>query len=176
MGLLLIPMKTDWNMDARDKPLLVWQFAMVLALCLTAFDSASAGALERLFAPKAVPWSYWDTRQAASTLKVDHSRWDAFLRSYVQTDADGINRVPYARVRAEDRTALQVYIEALSQLPIRQYSRSEQLAYWINLYNAVTRWRWRSSTTSRIACSAACAPTPATYDRSTRTSRSRKGG
>jgi len=131
-------MTTIRNTRAGDMTRLVKQFAMVLTLCLTAYESVSAGALERLFAPKAVPWSFWDTGNAASTAKVDHGRWDAFLKTYVQTDADGINRVPYAEVRAENRTSLQVYIEALSQLPIRQYSRSEQLAYWINLYNAVT--------------------------------------
>jgi len=131
-------MTTDWNMEAYTKPLPVWQFAVVLALCLAAFDTAGAGALERLFAPKAVPWSYWDISDSSSTLKVDHSRWDAFLKTYVQTDADGINRVRYAEVPADDRKSLEHYIEALSKLPIRQFPRNEQLAYWINLYNAVT--------------------------------------
>jgi hypothetical protein len=132
-------MKTDWNMEARTRPLPVWQFAVVLVLCLTVFDTAGAGALERLFAPKAVPWSYWDTSSnSSSTLKVDHSRWDSFLKSYVQTDAAGINRVPYADVQADDRESLEKYIDELSKLPIRQFPRNEQLAYWINLYNALT--------------------------------------
>jgi hypothetical protein len=116
----------------------VSRFVLVLILCLTAFDSAHAGALERLFAPKSVPWSYWDSSDQSNSLKVDHSLWDAFVNTYVQNSPDGINRVRYAGVAAEDRNALLAYIEQLSQLPIRQYARNEQLAYWINLYNAVT--------------------------------------
>jgi hypothetical protein len=30
------------------------------------------------------------------------------------------------------------YLAELSRTPIAQYSRAEQLAYWINLYNALT--------------------------------------
>ena len=73
-------MTTNPNTRARDMTRLVKQFAMVLTLCLSAYQSVSAGALERLFAPKAVPWSFWDTGNAASTAKVDHGRWDAWKR------------------------------------------------------------------------------------------------
>lgn len=99
---------------------------------------AQAGALERLFAPQAELWPFWDKQDAAATQTIDHSAWDDFLRTYVQQDDDGINRLRYAEVTANDHKMLQDYIARLENIPIRQYSRSEQLAYWINLYNAAT--------------------------------------
>ena len=44
----------------------------------------------------------------------------------------------YAQVSEEGRQQLQNYLATLQGLPISRYSRSEQLAYWINLYNART--------------------------------------
>ena len=37
-----------------------------------------------------------------------------------------------------DRVALSRYTATLAALPIDDYSRAEQMAYWINLYNALT--------------------------------------
>jgi hypothetical protein len=37
-----------------------------------------------------------------------------------------------------DRKALEGYISALEGVPVRSLRRDEQLAYWINLYNALT--------------------------------------
>jgi len=50
----------------------------------------------------------------------------------------GINRVRYQDIRAEDQKALKAYLQTLQALPISSYNRKEQLAYWINLYNALT--------------------------------------
>jgi hypothetical protein len=51
---------------------------------------------------------------------------------------DGIIRVQYAGVSSADRQHLEQYIDDLQQLPIRDYNAAQQLAYWINLYNALT--------------------------------------
>ncbi len=103
-----------------------------------ASNMVHAGALERLFAPKADLWPYWAEYNAASTQAIDHTLWDRFLQTYVQQGDDGINRVAYAAVSSRDLNLLQQYISQLENIPIREYSRSEQLAYWVNLYNAVT--------------------------------------
>jgi hypothetical protein len=99
--------------------------------------AANAGVLERLFAPSAQVWSFWDTHGTATDV-IDHSPWQRFLQNYVRPDDDGINRVEYAKVTAAERAALRNYIERLQKINIRDYGRDEQLAYWINLYNAVT--------------------------------------
>src|SRR5262249_11026015 len=48
---------------------------------------------------------------------------------------DGIARLPYARVTSSDRAALGGDLERLGKLPISTYSRREQFAFWVNLYN-----------------------------------------
>ena len=89
-------------------------------------------------APKAELWERWTAHDAASTATIDHSAWDRFLKANLVFDGDGINRLAYGRVTATDRDALARYLETLSAVPISRYARDEQLAYWINLYNALT--------------------------------------
>ena len=69
---------------------------------------------------------------------IDHSAWDRFLQSYVRVGQDGIARIPYARVAASDRDALSADLARLSALPISRYSRREQFAFWVDLYNELT--------------------------------------
>ena len=111
---------------------LLWLLPALL-LPSTAVD---AGALERLFAPAAQAWIFWDAHGDAAG--IDHSAWRRFLQAHVKHGDDGINRVDYAKVTTEEHNALREYIHGLEQVGIRGYSRDEQLAYWINLYNAAT--------------------------------------
>ena len=90
-------------------------------------------------APDADLWPLWQTSDEASTATIDHSAWERFLNRYVETDpASNVNLVGYAAVTEADRTALREYLAALQATDPRAYRRSEQLAYWINLYNAAT--------------------------------------
>lgn len=89
-------------------------------------------------APKAQFWGRWAWYDDSSDLTIDHSAWSEFLSKYVHTDVRGVNRVAYGEVSPADRRALDAYIERLSIAPISTYSRDVQLAYWINLYNALT--------------------------------------
>jgi hypothetical protein len=116
---------------------------LAITLLLAALNTlgsaqAQANALERLFAPKAERWSFWDRQNDDSTAVIDHRYWDRFLQTYTVPGEDGIIRVQYSRVTAADRNALAQYIDDLQQLPIRDYSTPQQLAYWVNLYNALT--------------------------------------
>lgn len=89
-------------------------------------------------APRAVLWDRWADFDDSSTLTVDHTVWDRFLAANVFAGDDGINRVGYGKVSALDRAALERYLVRLSGTPVGQLNRSEQLAFWINLYNALT--------------------------------------
>ena len=110
------------------------RFLLAAALSTTAFSW-----FERLVAPSSeLIDPYWQSNNAASTNIVDHQIWDAFLSTYVQTDAKSVNRVSYGAVTAEDRNALQDYLDKLQRVEVTQLNRDEQLAYWINLYNAQT--------------------------------------
>lgn len=108
-------------------------FVAVLAIPL-----AGIASFEALFAPKADLWERWTAHDADSPATIDHSAWDRLLRSYVMARDGVVNRYDYRNVSKQDRKALDAYIAGLSRLPIGRYSRPEQLAYWINLYNALT--------------------------------------
>ena len=72
---------------------------------------------------------------------IDHSRWQGLLDRHLRADhPSGINRFDYAAVAAdpEDRRQLTSYLRHLSATDPRTYARDEQMAYWINLYNALT--------------------------------------
>jgi len=105
---------------------------LVVALGLLAIQTAHA-------APKAELWSRWQKNDPASRQKIDHGVWEGFLKKYlVAPHPSGINRVRYQAVGDEDRKALKGYLQMLQSLPVSNYNRTEQKAYWINLYNALT--------------------------------------
>jgi hypothetical protein len=90
-------------------------------------------------APAADPWSFWAANDPASAVRVDHAHWDRFLKKYVvMNHPSGINRVRYSSVTADDRKALDAYVQQLQQVEVTRLNRSGQKAYWINLYNALT--------------------------------------
>ena len=90
-------------------------------------------------APKADLWPYWQNHDPGSLVVVDHGRWERILQQYVDTShPSGINRFHYNRVSAEDRQSLQDYLHDLQEVRISSLNRAEQMAYWINLYNALT--------------------------------------
>jgi len=112
--------------------------ALLAALTLGAAAPAGATWLEALFAPKAELWERWEAHDPDAEKRIDHGPWQRLLAAYVSQDAAGVNRVAYDRVTPADRQALGDYIAGLTTLPIGAYNRAEQLAYWINLYNALT--------------------------------------
>jgi len=113
----------------------VRRFALVLAsvILLSGFQF-----LEAALAPDADLWPRWESHDPDSTARVDHADWGHFLKLYVEAGPDGINRIAYARVTEADKQALHDYLARLRLVVIDDFARPEQLAYWINLYNALT--------------------------------------
>ncbi len=70
-------------------------------------------------------------------MRIDHKIWEDFLLHYVRQGGDGVHRVAYGSVRDRDREALSRYIDAMTRVELEAYRRSEQMAYWINLYNSL---------------------------------------
>lgn len=65
---------------------------------------------------------------------IDHSSWNNLLKKYVTTDG----KVNYKGFKA-DENELKDYITYLgTHLPNDTWTKEEQLAYWINAYNALT--------------------------------------
>lgn len=95
--------------------------------------------LERLAAPNAVLLDpHWTRADPAATAAVDHGPWAAFLARYVEVRASGANRVRYAAVAPHDRAALIAYVDDLARTEVTALAPAEQLALWLNLYNALT--------------------------------------
>ena len=61
-----------------------------------------------------------------------------FLDQYVTLHNDGITRVNYAGAAGEGHALLRNYLRQVTQIDPRGLNRNEQMAYWINLYNALT--------------------------------------
>jgi hypothetical protein len=112
--------------------------ARIALLALLILPLAGLSSIEAVFAPKARLWARWQAHDPAATARIDHAAWSRILETYVMPDAEGLNRFDYAGVSVPDRTALEGYIAGLTRRPISRYNRSEQFAYWINLYNALT--------------------------------------
>lgn len=90
-------------------------------------------------APQPELWPRWQDFEANSTVTVAHSAWTDFLDRYLVTKhPSGINRLRYAAVTIEDKKALDGYLVSLQGIAVSRLNRSEQKAYWINLYNALT--------------------------------------
>lgn len=106
---------------------------LLLVLTLAAFTS-----VERLFAPSAELWPHWQRHDPTHSGVIDFSAWDALLQRVVVSGDDGINRVDYGALAGREAAALQRAVAEMARIQVGSYGRDEQIAYWINLYNAVT--------------------------------------
>jgi hypothetical protein len=83
--------------------------------------------------------SFWNDREAGSEIHVDHSLWQVILDRYLDDQhPSGINRFNYAAVTSTGQQNLNAYLSFLQTYEPRQFNAEEQMAYWINLYNAAT--------------------------------------
>ena len=85
--------------------------------------------------------TFWAERDDANAETIDHASWQDILDGYLRTDhPSGVNRFDYAALQAsaEHSQSLTDYLTSLQALDPRRYSGTEQKAYWINFYNALT--------------------------------------
>ncbi len=107
---------------------------VIWVLVLGVFALASVSS-----APQAELWPRWEQHDAESTISVDHSLWQEFLDQYlIAPHPSGVNRVPYSAIDSDGQELLDRYIAMLRSQSPDDLNRSEQLPYWINLYNALT--------------------------------------
>lgn len=83
-------------------------------------------------------WDQWQAHDETSMKQVDHSAWETLLLNFIRPGNDGVHRIAYGRMKTGGREALDDYLEGLSKIQITSYRRDEQMAFWINLYNALT--------------------------------------
>lgn len=84
--------------------------------------------------------AYWDVSDESNKKVIDHAKWQDILDKYLKEHQSGINRFDYKALKEdlERMESLIEYLLQLSELDPRTYSKSEQLSYWINLFNAAT--------------------------------------
>ncbi len=111
----------------------------LIAIFGTAAARAAPLWIERQFIPEPeLADARFGVHDQQSDRRIDHSSWAAFLDAFLVESPDGVNRVAYSRVGADARGQLRSYIDAMQEVTPSALSRNEQLAFWINLYNAAT--------------------------------------
>jgi len=107
-------------------------FCILLPLALFAGSSVLA-------APQSEYWPIWDKSNENNLGAIDHSRWDGILGTYaVSEEEQGIINFRYADMDTQARKQLDGYIGSLEAIDPRDYSKLEQKAFWMNLYNALS--------------------------------------
>jgi len=90
-------------------------------------------------APDSQAQEFWTAHDEQSTIEISHEAWQDLLDKYLDADhASGVNRFDYAAVGKADRKVLDNYLDLLQSVDTAKLSKNEQLAYWINFYNALT--------------------------------------
>ncbi len=128
-------LRLTFSLDMEE--LAVNRRSVLLSAIVSAALAAGSGTLAEA-APKAALWERWTAHDETADTRIDHSAWRRFLGSYLKIGSDGVNRVAYGEVTPGDTAALEGYIADLAAISISRYARPEQMAYWINLYNALT--------------------------------------
>lgn len=83
-------------------------------------------------------WPQWEVNNPLSKEIISHQLWQDFLNRRVITSPENINLVDYEHFSQTDLNLLKDYLRDMAQININNYNRAEQLAYWINVYNALT--------------------------------------
>lgn len=83
-------------------------------------------------------WPQWGVNNPLSKEVISHKLWQDFLNRRIVTSEENINLVDYTHMTQTDLNLLKGYLKSMSEININDYNRDEQLAYWINVYNALT--------------------------------------
>ncbi|AWN72643.1 DUF547 domain-containing protein [Legionella anisa] len=83
-------------------------------------------------------WPKWEVNSPLSKEVISHKLWQDFLNRRIVTNEENINLVDYTHMTQTDLNLLKDYLKSMSEVNINNYNRDEQLAYWINVYNALT--------------------------------------
>ncbi len=91
-----------------------------------------------LAAPTPDLWPVWQAHDPQSVLEVNYQDWGSFLAKYVSTGPDNSKQLAYHAVSPADQKDLNLFLTTLATTPVSRLTRSQQKAFWINLYNALT--------------------------------------
>lgn len=93
--------------------------------------------LYQAISPNAI--TYWNDSNESNNQQINHNLWADILSLYLLNDGQMNTRgFAYGQVTPNNKIKLERYLQQLKNIDPRQYSKNEQLAYWVNLYNALT--------------------------------------
>jgi len=125
----------------------------LLMLSIMIISSLAAYIIYQLYqARSANVIEFWEVENRQQISKISHTPWQQLLSTYVSSDQNealvekmasstikqASTHFNYAQVTPEHKSLLALYLHQMQQLDPRDYPKEEQLAYWVNLYNALT--------------------------------------
>lgn len=90
-------------------------------------------------APGADPIQQFAPGNHSGGRKLDHSHWAAILDAVVvRNDSTGRRQIDYGRLNKSGSDLLDRYVRVLQKIRVNSLNNREQLAYWLNFYNAAS--------------------------------------
>ncbi|MEO0497320.1 MAG: DUF547 domain-containing protein, partial [Pseudomonadota bacterium] len=111
--------------------------AMAGGIALAGLGAAHAQAVGELLPKKQISKAF-SASSNSQQMTLDNTNYAQLLDKYVSVSATGITAFDYAGVSTADSAALDGYIDQLETVDPTALTRAQQIAYWSNLYNAVT--------------------------------------
>ncbi len=111
-----------------------WRYLLVIIAIISTLVGIKGYLLFKATQPNAIV--YWQESNEQNTQKINHYLFDEFLANNV-IENEALRTVNYEDVTVIDKKKLTTYLTQLQSIDPRHYSKDEQLAYWVNLYNAL---------------------------------------
>ncbi|MEN3975803.1 DUF547 domain-containing protein [Emcibacter sp. SYSU 3D8] len=89
-------------------------------------------------APPGGPIAEFAANDPHSIQTYSYTLWARILDAVIEQDDKGNNSVNYGGLGIQGRDALDAFVNEMTNTPVAQLNRNEQLAFWLNLYNAAT--------------------------------------
>lgn len=116
-----------------------WRYRIAGAVLGIGFMSALAAQATPQPAPPGDPLAHFQSYDETSERRLDHGQWAAILSVIFQENTtSGEPQLEYGRLHARGRDMLASYLRVLQKIDVTALNRQEQLAYWLNLYNAAS--------------------------------------
>ncbi len=107
-------------------------------LIIAAFLSCAPALATPQPAPPGGPIQQFDAHDANGSVSFAYGLWARILDTVVEEDGKGRLTVNFGGLGIQGKEALDTLIGEMTGVPVAQLNRDEQLAYWLNLYNAAS--------------------------------------
>ena len=111
---------------------------ILAAACTAALISLSAPAAHATPqpAPAGGPIAEFAANDPNSIQTFGYVLWTKILDTVVDQDGKGNPSINYGGLGIQGRQALNSFVSEMTEMPVKTLNKDEQLAYWLNLYNA----------------------------------------